>query len=119
MTVSPQCLQIMNENLPLKVYHISLSIEKRDAGYTIEGTLSKKKKKTEIDAKTCEKLPAVIHTEIGDLTISENKMLTEEERKPYVGDYCLRIDISPSMLLLKYFFVTPEFFPTEALHILQ
>lgn len=103
VTVSPQCLQIMNENLPLKVYHISLSIEKRDAGYTIEGTLSKKKKKTEIDAKTCEKLPAVIHTEIGDLTISENKMLTEEERKPYVGDYCLRIDISPSMMVAKQF----------------
>ena len=103
VTVSPKCLQTMNENLPLKVYLINLSIQKSGVGYTIEGTLHKNKKKTEIEEKTYEKLPAVVHTEIGDLTISENKLLSEEERKPYVGDYCLKVDISPSMTVAKQF----------------
>lgn len=103
VTVSPEILQTMNENLPLKVYSISLTIDKSDAGYTVEGKLKKGKKKIDIEEKTFAKLPAVLHTEIGDLTLTENPLPTEEDRKPFAKDYRLKVKIAPPMTVAKSF----------------
>lgn len=103
VTVSPEILQVMNENLPLKVYSIRLTIDKSDAGYTVEGKLRKGKKKVDIEEQTFAKLPAVLHTEIGDLTLSEHQLLREEDMKPFKKDYRLEVTINPSMMVAKQF----------------
>ena len=101
VTVSQECLQALNEGL--YTYSIRLTIDKNDAGYTFEGVLKKNKKKIEIAEQAFAKLPAVIHTEIGDLTFTENVLPTEEERKPFVKDYRLKVTITPSMTVAKQF----------------
>ena len=103
ITVSPEILQTMNENLPLKVYRISLTIDKSDAGYTVEGKLKKGKKKVDIEEQAFAKLPAVLHTEIGDLTLSEHQLLTDEDMKPFKKDYRLKVTIAPPMTVAKQF----------------
>ena len=101
VTVSKECLHALNEGL--YTYSIRLTIDKNDAGYTFEGVLKKNKKKIEIEEQTFAKLPAVIHTEIGDLTFTENVLPTEEERKRFEKDYQLKVTINPSMTVAMQF----------------
>lgn len=101
VTVSKECLHAMNEGL--KAYSIRLTIDKSDAGFTIEGVLKKNKKKAEIAEQTFAKLPAVIHTEIGDLTFTENVLPTDDDRKPFEKDYRLKVTITPPMAAAKQF----------------
>ena len=101
VTVSKECHQALNEGL--YTYSIRLTIDKNDAGYTFEGVLKKNKKKIEIAEQTFAKLPAVIHTEIGDLTFTENVLPTEEERKLFEKDYRLKVTINPSMTVAMQF----------------
>ena len=101
VTVSRECLHAMNEGL--KTYSIRLTIDKSNAGYTIEGSLKKNKKKAEIAEQTIAKLPAVIHTEIGDLTFTENVLPTDDDRKPFEKDYRLKVTITPPMTVAKQF----------------
>ena len=103
VTVSPEILQTMNENLPMKVYSIKLTIDKSDAGYTVEGKLKKGRKKVDIEEQTFAKLPAVVHTEIGDLTLSAHQLLTEEDMKPFKKDYQLKVMIAPPMMVATQF----------------
>ena len=103
VTVSPEILHTMNENLPLKVYSIRLTIDKTDAGYTVEGKLRKGKKKVDIEEQIFAKLPAVVHTEIGDLTLSAHQLLTEEDMKPFKKDYQLKVMIAPPMMVATQF----------------
>lgn len=101
VTVSKECLHAMNEGL--KTYSIRVTIDKSDAGYTFEGVLKKNKKKAEIAEQTFAKLPAVIHTEIGDLTFTENVLPTDDDRKPFEKDYRLKVTITPPMTVAKRF----------------
>lgn len=101
--VSPECLQTMSDNLPMRVYRISLTIDKSDEGFTVKGKLRKNKKKSAIPEQTFAKLPAVIHTEIGNLTLTDHPLLTEEDRKPFLKDYRLKIEINPPMTVAKKF----------------
>lgn len=101
VTVSKECLHAMNEGL--KTYSIRLTIDKSDVGYTFEGVLKKNKKKAEIAEQTFAKLPAVIHTEIGDLTFTENVLPTDDDRKPFEKDYRLKVTITPPMTVAKRF----------------
>ena len=101
VTVSKECLHAMNEGL--KTYSIRLTIEKNDAGFTIEGVLKKNKKKAEIAEQTFAKLPAIIHTEIGDVTFTENVLPTDDDRKPFENGYRLKVTIVPPMTAAKKF----------------
>jgi len=101
VTVSKECLHAMNEGL--KTYSIRLTIDKSDAGFTFEGVLKKNKKKAKIAEQTFAKLPAVIHTEIGDLTFTENVLPTDDDRKPFEKDYRLKVTITPPMTVAKKF----------------
>ena len=101
VTVSKECIHAMNEGL--KDYSIRLTIDKSDAGFVIEGVLKKNKKKAQIAAQTFAKLPAVIHTEIGDLTFTENVLPTDDDRKPFEKDYQLKVTITPPMTMAKQF----------------
>lgn len=99
--VSKECLHAMNEGL--KTYSIRMTIDKSDAGFTIEGVLKKNKKKAEIAEQIFAKLPAVIHTEIGDVTFTENTLPTDDDRKPFEKDYRLKVTIVPPMTAAKKF----------------
>ena len=101
VTVSKECLHAMDEGL--KTYSIRLTIDKSDAGYTFEGVLKKNKKKVEIAEQNFAKLPAVIHTEIGDLTFTENVLPTDDDRKPFEKDYRLKVMITPPLTVAKRF----------------
>ena len=101
VTVSKECLHAMNEGL--KTYSIRITIDKSDAGFTFEGVLKKNKKKAEIAAQRFAKLPAVIHTEIGDLTFTENVLPTDDDRKPFEKDYRLKVTVIPPMTAAKQF----------------
>ena len=101
--VSPQCIQVMNDDLPLKVSSIKLTLKKSDACYTISGVLQRNSKKTDIPEQIINQLPAKVHTEIGDLTISENTKLTAEQQKPFIGDYQLEVEIVPPLVKAKQF----------------
>ena len=101
VTVSKECLHAMDEGL--KAYSIRLTIDKSDEGFTIEGVLKKNKKKVEIAAQNFAKLPAVIHTEIGDLTFTEKVLPTDDDRKPFEKDYRLKVTITPPMTVAKQF----------------
>lgn len=101
VTVSKECLHAMNEGL--KTYSIRMTIDKSDAGFTFEGVLKKNKKKAEIAAQSFAKLPAVIHTEIGDLTFTENVLPTDDDRKPFEKDYRLKVTVIPPMTAAKLF----------------
>ena len=101
VTVSKECLHAMNEGL--KTYSISLTIDKSDTGYIIEGMLKKNRKKAKIAEQAFAKLPAVIHTEIGDLTFTENVLPTDDDRKPFEKDYRLKVTITPPMTVAKQF----------------
>ena len=57
----------------------------------------------DIDEQTFAKLPAVVHTEIGDLTLTENILPDEEDRKPFLKDYRLKVTISPPSVVAKSF----------------
>jgi uncharacterized protein involved in exopolysaccharide biosynthesis len=111
--VSPEILQVMNENQPQKIYSIKLTIDKSDAGYTVEGKLKKGKKKVNIEEQTFAKLPAVLHTEIGDLTFTENNLPTEEDRKPFKKDYRLKVNIQPPMMVAKQYYKRLTVAPTS------
>ncbi len=101
VTVSKECLHAMNEGL--KTYSIRMTIDKSEAGFTFEGVLKKNKKKAEITAQSFAKLPAVIHTEIGDLTFTENILPTDDDRKPFEKDYRLKVTVIPPMMAAKKF----------------
>ncbi len=101
VTVSKECLHAINEGL--KTYSIRMTIDKSDAGFTFEGVLKKNKKKAEIAAQSFAKLPAVIHTEIGDLTFTENILPTDDDRKPFEKDYRLKVTVIPPMMAAKKF----------------
>jgi len=100
---SPQMLQMMDDNLPMITYQINLTIEKSSDGYYVEGKFRKNKKKKKIEGQTFRTLPATIKTPIGILTLREEKLETEEQKKLYGKDYTLKVTIVPPMLKAKSF----------------
>lgn len=84
----------LDEELPLYNHQIKLVIKKDNNGYTVEPTLVENKEKTKMPAQTFAKLPAVLKTDAGTLTFTENK-LTPKQAKPFVGNYTLKVTIIP------------------------
>ena len=84
----------LDAELPLYFHQIKLTISKDNDGYTVEPTLVEGKEETELPAQTFAKLPAVIKTESGTLTIKPNT-LPEKLAKAYEGSYTLKVTITP------------------------
>ncbi len=84
----------LDAELPLYYHQIKLTITKDDGGYTVEPTLVENKEKTKMPAQTFAQLPAVIKTDAGTLTLTENK-LTPKQAEPFEGDYTLKVTITP------------------------
>ena len=101
--VSPEMLQFFDEELPLTRHRMDMTIEKSSDGYEVEVTLRENDKKADLPVQTFKSLPAVIHTEMGDLTLTENLKLKAEQKKKYEKDYELDVCITPPMTTARRF----------------
>ena len=87
-------LQWLDTELPLSFHLIQLTITKDNDRYKVETMLKENKEKTYLPDQSFSSLPAVIKTEAGTLTLTENK-LTEKKSKPYENGYKLKVIILP------------------------
>lgn len=90
-------LKWMDEELLTKYHQINITVDKTSKGYKVETTLVLGNKETELPSKTFKSLPALLTTEYGTLTITENSLLTPKERKRYKGNYSVDVTIVPPM----------------------
>ena len=101
--VSPKMLQFFDEELPLKRHRVDMVIDKTDTGYEVEVTLRVNSKKTELPSQFFKSLPAVIHTDMGDLKLTENLLLEADQKKKFGKDYTLTVCINPPMTTARRF----------------
>ncbi len=93
--VPPQLLQFLDDELPLTMHSISLSIHKSDDGFNIEGFVQSGKKKTKLKEQQFNELPFTVNTNIGNLRLSENKDLDSKQLQIYAKDYRMDLKIIP------------------------
>lgn len=94
VAIDPAHLAWLDSELPITFHQIRLTIKKDNDGYTVETVLKENKKKYSLPEQSFATLPAVIKTDAGTLTLTENA-LTEKQAKPYKDGYTLKVIISP------------------------
>lgn len=95
VTLDPAHVEWLDSELPLRSHVINLKIVKDEDGYTIETMLKENKEKTYLPDQTFASLPAIIKTEAGVLTITENKNLTLKQQEEYKDGFKLKVRICP------------------------
>lgn len=95
VTLDPAHVEWLDSELPLTYHQINLSITKDEDGYNVETKLIENKDKISCPVQSFKSLPATVKTEAGILTITENKALTDKQRKPYLNGYSLKVVIIP------------------------
>ena len=103
VSVSPEMIQMMDDDLPMTAHRISLSIYKSDEGFRVEGIVYSGKNKTELSEQHFSQFPFTVKTSIGNLVLTENKDLTSEQMKPYREDYQLNVSVIPPTLAAQQF----------------
>ena len=103
VSVSPEMIQLMDDDLPMTAHRISLSIYKSDEGFRVEGIVYSGKNKTELSEQHFSQFPFTVKTSIGNLVLTENKDLTSEQMKPYREDYQLNVSVIPPTLAAQQF----------------
>ena len=103
VSVSPEMIHLMDDDLPMTAHRISLSIYKSDEGFRVEGIEYSGKNKTELPEQLFSQFPFTVKTSIGNLVLSENKDLTSEQKKPYQEDYQLNVSVIPPTLAAQQF----------------
>ena len=91
-------LQWMDSELPLVIHSIKLNITKNDNEYQVETTLYENNKKKSLPKQSSSSLPLVVKTEVGNITISENKLLSVKDREEYSEGYKLKVYVRPPLL---------------------
>lgn len=100
--VSPEMLRFFDEELPLIAHQVNMTIAKHQGGYDVQVRLRANKKKTDLPKQSFTTLPAVIHTDMGDLKLTENALLTSAQKKQYQNkDYTLEVNIVPPMTMAR------------------
>lgn len=87
-------LQWFDDQLPVNDHQIILFISKDSEGYTVETTLKKNKMETQLPDQTFTRLPATIKTGKGTLTLTENTLLSDEDRELYETGYTIKVTVS-------------------------
>ncbi len=96
--VSKSVLQFFDEELPLRRHLLELTINKSTDGYEVEVKLMENNKKITLPVQVFNALPAVVHTDLGDLTLTENTNLTLKLKENYKdNDYTLKVTVCPPM----------------------
>ena len=86
-----------DSELPQTVHKIVLTITKNSDGYSVETILKENKINKLVPDYTFTSLPATLKTEVGVLTFSENKTLTEQQSQLYSEGYTLKVVVSPPL----------------------
>lgn len=97
VTLDPAHVEWFDSELPVTVHKIKLSITKDSNGYSVETMLKQNKKKYYLPDQDFASLPATIKTDVGILTITENKTLSEKDIKKYADGYTLKVEINAPM----------------------
>ena len=95
VTISPDYLKLLEDKLPKKLQQIKLTILKDGDNYSVETVLKENKEKTELPDQSFSHLPATIDTGFGTLMLSENPLLTDQDREDYQDNYTLQVIIIP------------------------
>ena len=103
VVASPEMIQFMENELPMKMHSISLSVYKSEDGFRVEGMVSSGMKKTELAEQHFNNLPFTVKTSIGNLMLSEKKDLTAEQLKLYKKDYRMDVMIIPPTIAAQKF----------------
>ena len=94
VTIDPAHLRWLDDELPLYLHQIQLTITKSGSEYEVETILKENKDKQKLPLQSFGQLPATIKTDAGVLTLTENK-LTEKQAKNFGDDYTLKVTIVP------------------------
>ena len=94
VSLDPAHVDWLDAELPLTTHQILLTISKGSNGYEVETRLKENKEKTDLPTQTFASLPATIKTEVGTLTLTENK-LSAKQAKAFEGSYTLKVSILP------------------------
>lgn len=97
VTLDPAHIQWLDDELLTAYHQIELTIYKNSDGFVVKPSLVLGDEKTDLPIHSYKSLPATLNTEYGILTISENKLLSAEQRESYAGGYCLYVTIIPPM----------------------
>lgn len=94
VSLDPAHVDWLDKELPLTTHQILLTISKGSNGYEVETRLKENKEKTDLPTQTFATLPATIKTEVGTLTLTENK-LPAKQAKAFEDGYTLKVKILP------------------------
>ena len=102
VSLDPAHVEWLDSELPLTFHQIKLNITKDDSGYTVEPTLVEGNEETNLPAQTFATLPAMLKTDAGTLTLTENK-LPAKQAKAYKGNYTMKVTIMPPLIVADAF----------------
>ena len=97
VTIDPAHLNWLDTELPKTFHQIELTIKKNSDGYHLETMIRENRKKKYLEDQSFASLPAVINTEVGTITIAENKLLDSKLKEEYADAYKLNVVIAPPM----------------------
>ena len=95
VSLSPGFLDSLEAELPVHLHQIVLYISKDSNGFTIETTLKRDKEETDLPILSVDRLPATVKTDRGTLMITENTILSEEDRNAYKNGYDIKVSVTP------------------------
>ncbi len=97
LSIDKATLNKMDENLPVLIQSIHLTVEKSHEGYAVSGWVKENNDKTYLPEMSYQTLPAVVKTPIGNLTLSEDNGLSAKLKEKYADGYELDIIVNAPM----------------------
>ncbi len=94
VSLDPFHVQWLDSELPLTYHQINLTITKVGSGYEVEPVLIENSDEMRLPVQTFSTLPAMLKTDAGTLTLTENK-LPAKQIKAYEDGYTLQVTITP------------------------
>ncbi|MCH5308527.1 MAG: polysaccharide biosynthesis/export family protein [Prevotella sp.] len=94
VTPGASCLGWLESGGPATFRQLEVTVRRSGEGYRVEGVMKENKEDTALPGATFSTLPAEYRTPAGVLTLSENGLLTGEERAAYGGSYRMEVRVS-------------------------
>lgn len=103
VSMNEQDVDALDKEYPTTYHQLNLTITKDSEGYQVEGVLKENKNEYDLPEQSFKTLPAKIKTQIGDLTLTENKELTAKQQTLYKDGYRLKVEIvSPTIAAISF-----------------
>lgn len=103
VSMNEQDVDALDKEYPTTYHQLNLTISKNGEGYQVEGVLKENKNEYDLPEQSFKTLPAKIKTQIGELTLTENKELTAKQQILYKDGYRLKVEIvSPTIAAISF-----------------